>query len=59
MAIGCTASSTASFAVTANEFSDGATQVFGILEMGAGIGLMAGPALGGVLYQVSVYCGPN
>ena len=53
-ALGCTASSVASFAVIGHEFSDSPSTVFGILEMASGLGLMLGPALGGVLYEVGV-----
>jgi len=52
LAIGCTASATASFAVTASVFPDHVATVFGLLETATGLGMMVGPALGGVLYQV-------
>lgn len=52
LAIGCTASATASFAVTAMVFPDNVATVFGLLETATGLGMMVGPALGGVLYQV-------
>ena len=52
LALGCTASSTASFAVTANCFPDHVSTVFGLLETAVGLGMMLGPALGGVLFQV-------
>ena len=51
-ATGCTASNTASFVITANAFPNNVATVFGILEMAAGLGLMIGPAIGGVLFQV-------
>lgn len=52
LAIGCTASTTASFAITANTFPDTVATVFGLLETATGLGMMLGPALGGVLYEV-------
>ena len=51
-ATGCTASSTASFVITANTFPNNIATVFGILEMSAGLGFMVGPAVGGVLFEV-------
>lgn len=53
LALGCTASATASFAVTANIFPNNVATVFGMLETATGLGMMIGPALGGLLYQVS------
>jgi MFS family permease len=53
LALGCTASATASFAVTARVYPDNVATVFGLLETASGLGMMVGPALGGLLYQVS------
>lgn len=52
LAIGCTASATASFAIMATTFPDNIATVFGILETFTGVGLMIGPAIGGVLFEV-------
>lgn len=53
--IGCTASNTASFAIMADTFPDNVGSVFGILETFTGVGLMAGPAIGGLLYEVYTF----
>ena len=53
LSVGCTATCTASFAITAESFPDNVGAVFGILETFTGLGMMVGPALGGVLYDVS------
>ncbi len=52
LALGVAASGTASFAITAATFPDNVGTVFGLLETFTGLGLMVGPALGGVLYEV-------
>ncbi|KAK2184640.1 hypothetical protein NP493_259g01027 [Ridgeia piscesae] len=57
-ATGCTASNTASFVITANAFPNNVATVFGILEMATGLGLMIGPAVGGVLFQISGFALP-
>lgn len=51
LAVGCTASTTSGFAITANVFPDHVAAIFGLLETATGLGMMVGPALGGVLYQ--------
>ncbi|CAH1774797.1 unnamed protein product [Owenia fusiformis] len=51
MAIGCAACTTATYAITALEFSDSIATVFGILETGVGVGLMIGPGIGGLLFD--------
>ncbi len=55
LALGCTAANTASFAITADTFPDNVGAVFGILETFTGLGLMLGPALGGVIFEVFIY----
>ncbi|XP_059154912.1 MFS-type transporter SLC18B1-like isoform X2 [Physella acuta] len=50
-ALGLSAFITSSFAIISNEFPNHVATVFGLLETASGIGLMAGPALGGVLYE--------
>ena len=52
LAVACTASATASFSIMVNTFPDNVATVFGLLETSSGVGLMIGPALGGVLYEV-------
>jgi len=51
LAIGCTASTTSGFAITANVFPNHIATVFGLLETATGLGMMVGPAFGGILYQ--------
>ncbi|GFO13897.1 MFS-type transporter slc18b1-like [Plakobranchus ocellatus] len=51
-ALGLAGLLTASFAIISNEFPKYVATVFGVLETASGIGLMVGPAIGGVLYQV-------
>ena len=51
-AIGSTASATAGFACVASSFPDNISLVIGILESAVGLGIMIGPALGGILYSV-------
>lgn len=57
-ATGCTAANTASFVITAKAFPNNVAIVFGILEMAAGLGFMIGPAIGGVLFQISGFALP-
>ena len=51
LAIGCTASTTSGFAITASVFPDHIATIFGLLETATGLGMMVGPAFGGVMYQ--------
>jgi len=51
LAIGCTASTTSGFAVTAAIFPNHIATIFGLLETATGLGMMVGPAFGGILYQ--------
>lgn len=51
-ASGSAAFITASFAILANEFPENVASVFGTLELFSGLGMMAGPPLGGLLYQI-------
>ena len=51
LAIGCTASTTSGFAITANVFPNHIATIFGLLETATGLGMMVGPACGGVLYE--------
>jgi len=51
LAVGCTACTTSGFAITANIFPNHIATTFGLLETATGLGMMVGPALGGVLYQ--------
>lgn len=50
-ALGLTANVTASFAIVSNLFPRHVATVFGILETAHGIGLMAGPGVGGALFE--------
>ncbi|CAL1534911.1 unnamed protein product [Lymnaea stagnalis] len=50
-ALGLSAFLTSALAIISNEFPKHVATVFGFLETATGIGLMAGPALGGVLYE--------
>ncbi|KAH9513781.1 hypothetical protein Btru_042132 [Bulinus truncatus] len=50
-ALGLSAFITSSFAIISNEFPRHVATVFGLLETANGVGLMAGPALGGFLYE--------
>ncbi|KAI0208721.1 MFS-type transporter SLC18B1 [Lamellibrachia satsuma] len=52
-ASGSAAFMTSSFAILANEFPDNVASIFGMLELFSGLGMMAGPPLGGLLYQVN------
>ncbi|XP_064597183.1 MFS-type transporter SLC18B1-like [Liolophura sinensis] len=52
LAIGCAALQTAGYAFSFNEFPNSVATVFGIMEVFVGLGFMAGPALGGLLYEV-------
>ncbi|XP_062589053.1 MFS-type transporter SLC18B1-like [Saccostrea cucullata] len=51
-ALGCSMFVTASFAIIASVFPDNVTTVFGVLETFSGLGMIAGPAVGGALYQL-------
>jgi len=51
LAVGCTASTTSGFAITASVFPNHIATVFGLLETATGLGMMVGPAFGGVMYQ--------
>lgn len=51
-ALGCSMFVTASFAIIANVFPDNVATVFGLLETFSGLGLIAGPAVGGAFYQL-------
>jgi len=51
MAIGSALSATASLSILTVTFKDHIGTVFGVTELFTGLGFMAGPALGGVLYQ--------
>ena len=51
-AIGSAASITAGFAYVATTFPDNLSIVVGILESAVGLGLMIGPAFGGIVYEV-------
>lgn len=50
-ALGLSAFITSALAIISNEFPNHVATVFGFLETASGIGLMAGPAIGGVLYE--------
>ena len=51
-AIGVSAGVTASFSYVAVSFKDNLSIVIGIIESSIGLGLMIGPAFGGILYSV-------
>ena len=51
LAVGCTASTTSGFAVTASIFPHHIATIFGLLETATGLGMMVGPAFGGLLYE--------
>jgi len=51
LAVGCTASMTSGFAITASVFPNHIATIFGLLETATGLGMMIGPAFGGVMYQ--------
>jgi len=51
LAIGCTACTTSGFAITAAIFPNHVATIFGLLETATGLGMMVGPALGGIFYQ--------
>ncbi|RUS77196.1 hypothetical protein EGW08_015023, partial [Elysia chlorotica] len=57
-ALGIAGLLTASFAIISNEFPNHVATVFGTLETASGIGLMVGPAIGGLLYQIGGYGPP-
>ncbi|XP_045187398.2 MFS-type transporter SLC18B1-like [Mercenaria mercenaria] len=48
--VGITGASTASFVLLVQQFPDNISSVFGFGEIFVGLGLVAGPAVGGVLY---------
>lgn len=54
-AMGNAAFLTASFAIIANEFPDNIATTFASLETFFGLGLIAGPSVGGVLYELGGY----
>ncbi|KAK7502852.1 hypothetical protein BaRGS_00005801 [Batillaria attramentaria] len=54
-AVGASAYYTSSFTILANELPDHVTTVFGYLEMFYGAGAMAGPVIGGFLYELGGY----
>jgi len=58
LAIGCTACTTSGFAITAIIFPNHIATIFGLLETATGLGMMVGPALGGVLYQFGGFALP-
>ncbi|XP_061173558.1 MFS-type transporter SLC18B1-like [Saccostrea echinata] len=51
-ALGCSMFLTASFAIIATVFPDNVATVFSVLETFSGLGMIAGPAVGGALYQL-------
>lgn len=51
-AMGNAAFLTASFAIIAKEFPDNVATTFASLETFFGLGLIVGPTVGGILYQV-------
>nr|XP_054749915.1 MFS-type transporter SLC18B1-like [Lytechinus pictus] len=53
--LGASASVTAGMTITATVFPDNVAQMTGFLETFSGLGLMLGPALGGVLYKIGGY----
>ncbi|XP_065203816.1 MFS-type transporter SLC18B1-like [Planococcus citri] len=57
-AMGNAAFLTASFAIIANEFPENIATTFASLETFFGLGLIAGPSLGGVLYELGGYTTP-
>ncbi|XP_013381873.1 MFS-type transporter SLC18B1-like isoform X2 [Lingula anatina] len=58
MSIGCTAATTAAFAICINSFPNAVATVLGVLETFTGLGMMLGPAIGGVLYEAGGYMLP-
>ncbi|XP_396217.2 MFS-type transporter SLC18B1 [Apis mellifera] len=57
-AMGNAAFLTASFAIIAKEFPDNVATTFASLETFFGLGLIVGPTVGGILYQVGGYTTP-
>lgn len=57
-ALGNAAFLTASFAIIAKEFPDNVATTFASLETFFGLGLIVGPTVGGVLYQIGGYTTP-
>lgn len=58
LAVGCTACTTSGFAVTATVFPNHIATIFGLLETATGLGMMVGPAFGGILYQFGGFTVP-
>ncbi|KAG8225476.1 hypothetical protein J437_LFUL004477 [Ladona fulva] len=57
-ALGAAASVTASFTIIATEFPETVATTFATLETFFGLGLIAGPTIGGILYQIGGYKTP-
>lgn len=53
-ALGASAYSTASYVFVVNMFPNNISSVLGILETFVGLGMSVGPAIGGLLYSVSL-----
>lgn len=51
-ALGATASSISSFSIVAQEFPENIASTFAIIETFFGVGLIIGPSVGGVLYEI-------
>ncbi|XP_048742491.2 MFS-type transporter SLC18B1-like [Ostrea edulis] len=51
-AFGCAMLITASFAIVANVFPDNVATMLGVLETASGIGVIVGPSVGGLLYEI-------
>lgn len=58
LAIGCTASTTSGFAIAATVFPNHIATICGLLETASGLGMMIGPAFGGILYQFGGFTVP-
>ncbi|ESO10478.1 hypothetical protein HELRODRAFT_91778, partial [Helobdella robusta] len=56
--LGAAAFGTASFAIMAYNFPKHIATMFGTLEMFTGLGLMAGPPIGGALYELGGFASP-
>ncbi len=57
-ALGCAAFKTGCFSYVAREFPEHVATVFACLETFFGLGLLSGPTVGGLLFQVWGYPGP-
>lgn len=57
-AIGCSSHETAGFTIISTEFQNDISTVIGICEVFVGVGLAAGPALGGALYGAGGFIVP-